>query len=177
VKIRADEHVSIEIVQAVRNIALSPGWDLSHVIEVGDRSAQDEHWATKFAREDGDAILSGDTDFFKRHQLVVAISRTGLKIIHMPAKWSNARGDQQAAHILSWWRRIETKIQLMSPRECFRVPWDISEAGELTKVRVDYQNAERRMKRQRQRAEQESHESQNVTSIEAARNGRGPRKA
>lgn len=122
-------------------------------------------------RKAGNAILSGDTDFFRRHQLIVAISRTGLKLIHMPSKWSNARGDLQAAHILLWWQRIEAQIASMSPRECFRPPWNISDTGEFTKVRIDYQNAERRAKRQRQRAVREN-AVENVTSIEAARNGR-----
>lgn len=35
-KIRADEHVSIGIVRAVREMALSPGWELSQVIEAGE---------------------------------------------------------------------------------------------------------------------------------------------
>jgi hypothetical protein len=80
-RIRADEHISPEIVRAVREIALSAGWELTQVTDVGDRGSSDEHWATKFAGEGGNAILSGDTDFFKHHQLVLAINRSGLRVM------------------------------------------------------------------------------------------------
>lgn len=150
-KIRANEHISEEIVRAVREIALSPGWNLSHVIEVGDRGSEDEHWITKFANEGGHAVLSGDTDFFKRHHLVLAVNRTGIRVIHMPSKWSNARCELQAAHILLWWRRIEKMVSDMSARECYRPPWNISEDGELNRVKVDYQAADRWEKRQAKR--------------------------
>ncbi|MGA9137374.1 MAG: DUF5615 family PIN-like protein, partial [Methylovirgula sp.] len=98
-KIRADEHVSLEIVRVVRELAITPGWKFTSVVEVGDRSSEDEHWVRRFANEGGNAIISGDTDFFKRHHLVIEVNRTGMKIIHMPPKWSNARGDFQAAHM------------------------------------------------------------------------------
>ena len=101
-KIRADEHVSEEIVHAVRKMALSPGWELTSVIAAGDRGADDIHWATKFASEGGQVILSGDTDFFKHHHLVVAMHDAGLQIVHMPPKWSNAPGHLQTAHTLLW---------------------------------------------------------------------------
>src|SRR5437879_1491646 len=115
-------------------MALSPGWELTQVVEVGDRGSQDEHWATKFAKEGGHAILSGDTDFFRHHHLVLAINRSGLRVIHMPPKWSNAKCELQAAHILLWWRRIEQTIESMVPRECYRPPWNITESGDLNKV-------------------------------------------
>lgn len=164
-KIRADEHVSREIVRAIREMALSPDWELTHVIDAGDRGSQDEHWATKFAKEGGHAILSGDTDFFKHHQLVAAIGRTGLRVIHLPAKWSNAKCDFQAAHVLLWWRRIEKTIGSMSPRECYRPPWNLSEEGELKRVHIDFQNSERYMKRAAKRAAQRSG---NVTPLKIA---------
>lgn len=150
-KIRADEHVSPYICQAVRDLGLSPGWELTQVTEVGDRASTDEHWATQFSKAGGDAILSGDTDFLRRHHLILAIGRMGLRVIHMPSKWSNARADLQAAHILVWWRRIEQTVSTMKPRECYRPPWTISEDGELIKIGIDYQGAERKEKREAKR--------------------------
>ena len=109
-KIRADEHVSKEIGRAVRELALSPGFELTHVIEIGDRGSDDVHWITRFALDGGDAIISADTDFCKRPHQVMAVNNTGLRLIHLPSRWANARGDLQAAHILLWWRRIEAKL-------------------------------------------------------------------
>jgi PIN like domain len=171
VKLRADEHVSIEIVRAVRGIALSVGWELSHVVEAGDRGATDEHWATKFARAGGEAILTGDTDFFRRPHLVAAINRAGLRVIHMPPKWANARCELQAAHILLWWRRIEKQLEAMSPRECYRPPWNINETGELLKVKVDYHEANKRVKRDQKRPSPKA--ANNVTPIGRVRPKRG----
>jgi hypothetical protein len=151
-RIRADEHISEGIVRAVREMALSPGWELSHVIEVGDRGSTDVHWVTKFARDGGHAILSGDTDFFKRHQQVLAIKSTGMRVIHLPHRWANSRCELQASHVLLWWRRIETTIAKMAPQECYRVPWNLSEEGELLKIKIDYQDAERKAKRDETRA-------------------------
>lgn len=74
-----------------------------------------------------------------------------MRVIHMPAKWANARGALQASHILLWWRRIEDKIKEMSPLECFRPPWNISEDGVLNKITIDYHDAERKAKREAKR--------------------------
>jgi PIN like domain len=153
-KVRGDEHVSLEIVRAVRAMALTHGWEFSSVVEVGDRGSKDEHWITKFASEGGHAIISGDTDFLKRPHQVLAVNRTGMRVIHMPPKWSNARCDLQAAHTLLWWRRIERTIAAMNPRECYRPPWNATEDGELAKLKVDYQDADKWEKRREKRDEQ-----------------------
>ena len=62
-RIRADEHVAPAIVVAVRDMALSEGWELDSVLSAGDKGSSDVHWITKFAAEGGDAILTVDTDF------------------------------------------------------------------------------------------------------------------
>jgi hypothetical protein len=146
-KIRADEHVSPEIVRAVREMALSAGWEITSVIEMGDRGLQDDHWITRFAREGGSAILSADTDFFKLPSQVIAVAKTGMKIIHFPPKWANAGCHLQAAHTLLWWRRIEEALTTMKPRECYRPPWNINESGELNRVQVDYARAYKKQRK------------------------------
>jgi hypothetical protein len=146
-RIRADEHVSEEIVHAVRQMVLSPGIELSHIIEVGSRGAGDVPWVSAFANEGGDAILSGDNDFLDRHQQVMAVHDAGLKIIHMPHKWCNAKCHLQAAFMLTWWRRIEAKLAECGARECWRPPWNINESGDLMKVTIDYQRARKKVKK------------------------------
>jgi hypothetical protein len=118
-KIRADEHVSPEIVRAIRDMALGPDWKISSVLD-HDRGSDDVHWITHFARDSGHAILSVDTDFFKVPQQVVAIFDTKLRVIHLPAKWANAACHLQAAHLLLWWRRIEACVAEMDDSQCFR---------------------------------------------------------
>jgi hypothetical protein len=153
-KVRGDEHVSPEIVRATREMALSPGWHLDSVYDTQDRGATDEHWITKFAREGGNAILTADTDFFKAPAQVVAIDRTGMKVIHFPPKWANAACHLQAAHVLLWWRRIETQIRAMRPRECYRPPWNISEVGDLARIQIDYAEAHKKNRKAARRADE-----------------------
>jgi len=152
-KIRADEHVSSEIVGAAREIALSVGWELTHVVDEGDGGAADEHWITRFAKQGGDAILTADTDFLKLPNQVVAIFNTGVKVIHLPHRWANAGRHLQASHILLWWRRIEATIESMKARECYRPPWNIDESGKLQRVQIDYAEAHKKQKKADRRSE------------------------
>ena len=151
-KIRADEHVAPAIVAAIEKMALSSGNQIDSVSSVGDRGSSDVHWITKFAAEGGDAILTTDTDFIKNPPQVAAVFSTGVKVIHLPARWASAEGRLQAAHVLLWWARIEAKLNAMKPRECYRAPWNIQETGEMQKVDIDFQTANKKLKRATKRA-------------------------
>lgn len=152
-RVRADEHISPFIVTSIREIALSPGWEISsvHDTEVADAGQDDVHWITRFANDGGDAILSADRDFLKLEPQVNAVFDTGLRVIHLPPKWGQAKGPLQAAHLLQWWSRIERAIESMQPRECYRPDWNIRETGELRKVTIDFAKAQKRRKKARRR--------------------------
>lgn len=136
------------IVDAVRSLCLSSGWTFDHVYDAGDGGSSDEHWARKFSREGGDAILTADADFTNRHPQIVAIFDTGLKVIHLPARWGSAPGHLQAGHILVWWPRIEKQLGAMKARECYRPEWNVSaETGSWKKVDIDFARARKKMKR------------------------------
>ena len=91
--------------------------------------------------------MSADRDFLSRPPQVVAVFNTGLKVIHLPPKWGSARRALQAAHILLWWSRIESVIELMKPRECYRPPWNLTESGKLKRVPMDYASAQKKLKK------------------------------
>ena len=146
-KIRADEHIAPAIVDAINAIALGYEFELTSVLKVGFKGASDVHWMTAFAEEGGHAILSADTDFLKEPPQVVAIDRTGLKVIHLPSGWANATLAMQAGHLLSWWRRIENQLQAMKPRECFSPPYNLSEDGTLKKIPLDFQKMHKKAKK------------------------------
>ena len=74
-RIRSDEHVSREIVRMICELALSPDVEFSSSFHVGHDGSPDEYWATKFAKGGGDAILTADTDFFRKPNQVVAIEQ------------------------------------------------------------------------------------------------------
>lgn len=146
-KVRADEHVAAAIVAAIREIALSDGYELTSVVESGFKSASDVHWITAFAQEGGDAILSADTDFLKEAPQVVAIDRAGLRVIHLPAVWANAQLASQAGHLIAWWRRIEEQLAAMKPRECYAPRFSISEDAKLVKIPLEFQKAHKKLKK------------------------------
>ena len=146
-RIRADEHVSERIVDAIINMALGENFELSSVVRCGDRSKSDVHWIKSFANEGGKAILSGDTDFFLRPHQVMAVCQCGLMVVHMPARWSNAKCHLQAAHLLMWWGRIEAALANGRPPQCFRPAWNISERGAVERVRIDYESARKKLRK------------------------------
>jgi len=98
-KIRADEHVSPKIVRAIQSLALSDGWELTHVRDHPSARTADETWMPRFALEGGQVILSADRKILRPHQLA-AISQGNLIGVFLSAKWAEARRYAQAAHIL-----------------------------------------------------------------------------
>jgi len=151
-RVRADEHVSPKTVHMVCELALSPGFELSSVYDADHRGTDDHYWATAFANDGGNAILSADTDFFKKPHQVVAIDNTGLRVIYLPPKWANAKGFLQASHILMWWPRVERKLKEAKPREVWIVKWNIREEGELERKKVDYGKFRKKLKKAERRS-------------------------
>ncbi|MGC2408680.1 MAG: DUF5615 family PIN-like protein [Methyloceanibacter sp.] len=149
-KIRADEHVSPPIVRWIRELGLTPGWELTSVREEGHGGDHHVTWVTKFARDGGHAILSADKDFLKRHQQIVAICDTGLRVVHMPPKWANSIRSIQAAHMLFWWNKIEATLADSRPREFWRVPWGFADSS-LILQKVDYEESRKRLKKAQRR--------------------------
>ena len=126
-RIRADEHVAPAIVDAISSIALSDEFELTSVLRSGFKGASDVHWITAFAKDDGEVILTADTDFLKNPPQVQAVERTGVRVIHLPAAWANAQLALQASHLLAWWKRIEAQLSAMKARECYTMPFNVSE--------------------------------------------------
>ena len=131
----------------IRDISLTHDWDLSSVVEAGDKGAADVHWIRRFAEENGDAIITGDSDFIRKHQQVIAVFETGVRVIYLPARWSNAIIDHKIAHLLQWWNRIETRLASMKPRECYEVTWNLQVDADLRKIDIDFHTAFRKLKK------------------------------
>jgi len=152
-RIRADEHVAPAIVRAVNDIALGEGFELTSVLNAGFAGASDVHWISAFAADGGDAILTADTDFLKLPPQVMAVQRTGLRVIHLPSSWANGKRAMQAGHLLIWWRRIETQLAATKPRECFTMPFNVSEDAEMKRVPLDFHGMGRKAKKAGRRSD------------------------
>lgn len=120
---------------------------IDSVVSARQSGQSDVHWITEFMSDGGDAILTADRDFLESPPQVAAVFSTGAKVIHLPAKWGQARGALQASHILMWWARIEDCLLSMKGRQCFRPPFNITETGALQRVQIDFQAAQKKMKK------------------------------
>jgi PIN like domain len=137
-------------VRWIRELRLSPGWELTSVREEGHGGDHDVTWVTKFAREGGHAILSADKDFLKRHQQIVAICDAGLRVVHMPPKWANSIRSIQAAYMLFWWNKIEARLADSKARQFWKVPWGFADSP-LILQKVDYEESRKRLKKTQRR--------------------------
>lgn len=134
--------------EAVCSLCLRAGWSFDHVYDAKQGGQPDEHWITAFARTGGDAIVTADADFINRYPAVIAVFNTGLKVIHLPKRYANAKGHLQAGFILIWWPRIEAQLEGMNKRECYQPEWNVSgETGTLKKVDIDFARAHQKAKK------------------------------
>jgi hypothetical protein len=139
-KIRADEHVSHRIVQAVQLLCLRDGWDFSHDRDDNSARTSDETWLPKFAADGGKAILTGDGRIFKRPHQLAAIHATGLISFVLDWRWTQVRKHEQAANIIFWWPRIEAAAEASSPGDCWPVPFAF-DSSPLEKKIIAYDKA------------------------------------
>ena len=146
-RIRADEHVAPAIVDAINTVAISAGFELTSVLKTGFKGASDVHWITAFAADGGKAILTADTDFLKQPPQVQAVERTGVRVIHLPSAWANATLALQASHLLAWWKRIESQVAAMKDRQCYTMPFNVSEDAVLKRVALDFQGMNKKAKK------------------------------
>ena len=109
-------------------------------------------WLRQFADQGGDAIITADKDFKDTPPQVAAVFSTGVKVIYLPPAFGRAKHSIQAAFMLLWWSRIEDTLLSMNARECFGPPWTIRADGELRKIPLDFQKADKRLKRAAKRA-------------------------
>lgn len=131
-KIRADEHVSPKIVQALRVISLGLERTLSHVSEKGQAGTPDISWAKNFSENGGTAILTSDKGFIKGQQRK-AIEATGLQVVLLPEKWAWSTAYRQAAFILFWWSKIEEAVSEGRSSDIWIMRWGFNADGKLKK--------------------------------------------
>lgn len=114
--------ISPKIVRIVSETVLSSGWIFESVITANLRGRADEDWIMTYARSGGNVFISADQKMLKREALLRGISETGLIGIYLPSAWAGQRRDQQLAHFVHWWVKIEQAIQDASSGSAWVVP-------------------------------------------------------
>jgi hypothetical protein len=140
VKVRADEHVSPKIVRALKEVSLSPGWELTCVREFHAPRTADETWIPKFAAEGGQAIITADAGMLKRPHQIVAIQQSGIIGVLLSSAWAEGRRHFQAASLIYHWPKIEAQLLASQPGDFWRVPSTIDDR-DLEKIVVNYTKA------------------------------------
>lgn len=136
-KIRADEHVTFRLVQAIKSLNLRQRLDLSHVRDDNPARTADETWLPAFAADNGKAILTGDANMLKRPHQILAVQDSGFVCFMLSYQWTIARLHQQTANILWQWPKIEQALDGASPGDCYPVPFTFDDKP-LEKKSINY---------------------------------------
>lgn len=139
-KVRADEHVSPKIVQALRSLTLSAGWELTEVRQFHSARTADETWVPQFADEGGRAILTADANMLKRPHMIVAIQDAQIMGLILPPSWAMAQRHLQAASLIRYWPEIEAAFTGGQPGDFWRLPQTLF-SGPLDKLNINYSAA------------------------------------
>jgi predicted nuclease of predicted toxin-antitoxin system len=140
VKVRADEHVAPKIVRALKEVSLSPGWELSHVRDSHGARTADETWVPKFASEGGRAIITADANMLKRPHQILAIQQSGVIGLILPSVWAQSKRHVQASSLIYFWPEIEACFTAGAPGEFWRIPTHLHR-GPLEKLNINYAQA------------------------------------
>jgi len=131
----ADEMISPKIVRIVSETVLSPDWIFESVITANLRGKPDEDWIVTFARSGGNVFISADQRMLKRDAMLQGIAETGLVGIYLPSAWAGQRRDEQLAHFIHWWVKIEETIQASTSGSAWVVPRGLG-GGDLRQHKV-----------------------------------------
>lgn len=150
-RICADENVALKLSGLVREHLLSPGHTLHTVDDYEARGVDDQIWVRRFADAGGEAIVSGDYMMTQRAAEVVAIARTGLRLVVLDQKWPRAPKHLQMSYLFFWWPHIENVLAGAASGQCFKVPWGWPEKteGAIKLMSIDLQGAEKKLKKGR----------------------------
>lgn len=146
-KICFDEHVSVRIVAILKQIYPDEE-SLLHVSDILALGIEDEIWVRQFARDGGEAVVAADANMLKRHNEIIAIWESGLRVAVLPSQWAQSKRHLQASHLLYWWPHIVSRFTEGGPRKCWKVPWGWGGATDaIAPVSVDIAAARKKARK------------------------------
>jgi PIN like domain len=103
----------------------SQGFEFVYETEFAAARDEDAFWATAFRRFGGEVVLSGDKQIAKKPHQIIAFKENELICFFCDKRWGNQDVIYQVAHMMFWWPRIQTQIEICKPRDCWWVPMAI----------------------------------------------------
>lgn len=132
----------------IRQHLVSKGNSLETVDDHQARGVDDEIWVRRFAKAGGEAIIGADRRMVTRPHELVAIVEEGLRLAVLDQRWAREARNVQVAHLFLWWPCIESAVSTARKGTCLRVPWSWSaDASEIKPIKVDLQDAYRKLKK------------------------------
>jgi PIN like domain len=145
VKICADENVSHRLVGILNE--LSPGTPrLLHVTDIGAQGVKDRIWVRILAEQDGDAIVSADARMSKRHEELIAIGETGLKLVILPTQYQQGGILLQTAYMLLLWPQIIALVERAAKGCYIKLP-AVTLPRSPSWEKIDVQDARKRLRK------------------------------
>ncbi len=104
-RIRFDECVSKNIVNAIRVLGLPSGIEIEHPSDLNQGDLEDVDWLQLFKESGGRCIVTGDTKMRGRINERLALQASGFVAIFPPNKsgwYQNLKKHGQAAYLIRW---------------------------------------------------------------------------
>lgn len=148
-RIAADENISARLVAIIRDNLLDESHSLESAAERNAKGKDDDIWIAAFAREGGEAVVSGDVKITRRPHEILAIQHAGLKLVVLDGKWSQAEKHEKIAYLCYWWPHIEAALDAMKGFTPVKVPWGWSPntSDAIKPLALDLQAMERKRRK------------------------------
>lgn len=143
-KIAFDEHIPKELVKVFKALAESKRIIQGEFVHASDYTAKsdkteykgqtDVPWMTRFAKDGGTVVISGDRRIRSNPPERDAYQKAGIMLFCFSSQWNQKTLLTKTAMLLQWWKCIEKHIENHEPANCYEIPckWNVDELRDVT---------------------------------------------
>lgn len=125
-KVAIDASLPRRLVRMLQTGFGDHGYEFLYITEFASANSPDEFWASAFKRFGGSVVVTGDKNIARRPHQIEAFRENDLICFFCDKRWAACDVTFKVAHIVFWWPRIHSQIQLSNPRDCWWVPMAIA---------------------------------------------------
>lgn len=104
----------------------------------------DVPWLTRFARDGGKVVISGDRDMLDTPHERLALQQNGFVVIFFERRWSGWDFFRKSSLLLHYWRKVAKRVTTAKPGALLRIPANWKEDGDLLDVPTGEQKISKR---------------------------------
>jgi hypothetical protein len=140
-----DEHIGPTVVETVSKLLVAEGDMSTELVMARDLAERpqksDVAWLTRFAKEGGRVVITGDRKMRANLHEQEALSDLGLIVFFFPSDWNNWKLNKRSAFLVLWWPEIVKKALASKPGD----RWELKDAwvdvGEFRDVKARAKDA------------------------------------